>query len=384
MPSQHTWFDLEIAARSTWSAARNRSRMRRNRGGPVDLFLCIVDHFEPHLGRVADAVAHARLEEWLTQYPRIAGSHRDADGRTPAHSFFYPWDEFDPWEMERLAGLCAEGWGEIELHLHHADDTDAGLRAKIREALRAYRGSGALSSWSDGRPAFAFIHGNWALDNSRCENGRNFCGVNNELTVLMEEGCYADFTFPAWPNQAQPRLTNTIYYAVDDPARPKSHDRGTPARAGGVGPPGLLLVQGPLGPRLRRTARGLRPQMEDADLAHSRRYSTERLHGWVRTAIHVEGRPDRLFIKLHTHGCDDRNRPALLGKDLEALFRDAEAFYNDGRRYRLHYVTARQMFNVIKATGAGAPGEPEAARDWLLPPPFASVGQGQVEKRCAL
>src|SRR5439155_17963245 len=106
---------------------------------------------------------------------------------------------------------------EIELHLHHHDDTDATLRALLREALHTYRQHGALSAWPDGRLAFGFIHGNWALDNSRHDHGRNYCGVNNELTVLMEEGCYADFTFPAWQHTAQPRQTNSLYYAVDDP-----------------------------------------------------------------------------------------------------------------------------------------------------------------------
>ena len=51
-----------------------------------------------------------------------------------------------------------------------------------------YREHGALPSWPDGRPAFAFIHGNWALDNSRLENVRNYCGVNDELTILRETG----------------------------------------------------------------------------------------------------------------------------------------------------------------------------------------------------
>src|SRR5437764_446696 len=93
-----------------------------------------------------------------------------------------------------------------------------------REAGRRFR-PGVPAT---GRPAFGFIHGNWALDNCRVEGVRNFCGVNDELTVLAEEGCYADFTFPALFHLAQPRQSNSIYYAEDDPQRPKSHDRGVP------------------------------------------------------------------------------------------------------------------------------------------------------------
>ena len=39
-----------------------------------------------------------------------------------------------------------------------------------------------------GKPAFAFIHGNWALDNSRQDGGRNYCGVNSEIRLLRDLG----------------------------------------------------------------------------------------------------------------------------------------------------------------------------------------------------
>lgn len=380
------WFDIEIGLRTLADAGWRRvgPAARHARRGPVDVFLCIADHFEPQHGRPTTGVARARLEDWLRRYPRIAAGHRDADGRAPAHSFFYPWDEYDEWEFCRLSEMCAAGWGEIELHLHHQDDTPASLRRKVSGAVRLYREHGALSAWPDGRAAFGFIHGNWALDNSRCEHGRNYCGVNEELSLLAEQGCYADFTFPAWQQTAQPRQVNSIFYAVDDPDRPKSYDRGTPARAGRPGKGDLLLVQGPLAPCVRRMERGgLRPAMDDGDLASYRRYTPERLDRWVRTGIHVQGRPDRVFIKLHCHGAADRNRDVLLEEDLEALFSDAEARYNDGTRYRLHYLTAREMFNVIRATeeATGAAEDLMAARDWALPPPGA-VALG--ERRAAV
>ena len=97
----------------------------------------------------------------------------------------------------------------------------------LREAIRTYREHGCLTTWPDGRTAFGFVHGNWALDNSRILGGEDFCGVNDEITLLQEEGCYADFTFPAWQTISQPHRTNDIYYAIDDPAK----QAGTPFRA---------------------------------------------------------------------------------------------------------------------------------------------------------
>jgi len=358
------WFNAEIALRAGASLARTRPAVE----GPTDIFLALVDHYEPQVGQPTRDVARERVEDWLRRYPALADRHRDCEGRPATHSFFYPWDEYDDWECARISELCAGGWGELEVHLHHRDDTEETLRRKLKDAVAAFRGHGAFSTWPDGRPAWGFVHGNWALANSRHDGGRNYCGVNNEVALLQQEGCYADFTFPAWGHTAQPRRVNRIYYAQGDGLHPKSYETGEEARVGRTDTPGLLLVQGPLVPFLNRKGGRPRPGTDDGDLAHYHRYTPERLDRWIRAGIHLEGRPDRLFIKLHTHGAQDKNRAALLGEDLDALYGDAEARYNDGRRYRLHYVTARELFNVIKATEAGVE-DLTAARDWLLPPP---------------
>ena len=126
-----------------------------------------------------------------------------------------------------------------------------------------------------------------------------------------------------------------------------------------------MLIQGPLCAALR----GRRFIMDDADLAHYRRFGPKRLDRWVKCGIHVAGRPDRVFIKLHCHGAEDRNREALLGTDLDALFTDAESRYNDGQHYRLHYVSAREMFNIVKATEEGVEGDINRLRNHLINPP---------------
>ncbi len=373
-------FDIEITLRALRDVAGNSRRRRKSAeaggtSGPVDILFCMVDHYEPQVGGAAADVADRRLAAWLEKYPRIADRHRDADGRKPTHSFFYPWDEYRLAEMEPLQAMCSRGYGEIELHLHHRDDTEATLRAKIVDAIAEYRSRGALSCWPAGsgrmagKPAFGFIHGNWALDNSRQDNGRNYCGVNSEIRLLSDLGCYADFTFPAWQQTAQPRITNAIYYATDDPSAPKSHDCGIRARVGASERGDLLLVQGALVPYISRTPNGARPAMDDSDIAWSRRYEPARADRWIAAAIHVEGCGSRIFVKLHCHGAADKNSECMLGSDLETLFSDLEARYNDGVRWRLHYTTAREMFNVIRATELAPTLPVDDARDYLLKPP---------------
>jgi hypothetical protein len=46
-----------------------------------------------------------------------------------------------------------------------------------------------------------------------------------------------------------------------------------------------------------------------------------------------------------------------------------ESAYNDGRDYVLHYVSAREMYNIAKAAEAGKTGDPGRYRDYELPKP---------------
>src|SRR5205085_11509134 len=94
-----------------------------------------------------------------------------------------------------------------------------------------------------------------------------------------------------------------------------------------------------------------------------------RVDAWVSTDIHVAGRPEWVFVKVHTHGAADGNLAGLLGGGLEALYTDLEERYNDGRRWRLHYVSAREMYNLVKAAEAGATGNPSDCRDFAVAPP---------------
>jgi hypothetical protein len=338
--------------------------------GPRDLIFCFVDHYEPHVGKVDDGTARRRLEAWMSQYARIAARHRDSNGRIPGHSFFYPYDEMEPSELRDLAAFCAAGFGELEIHLHHLDDTSEGLREKLRAAVESWRAAGALGCWRrNEQPAFGFIHGNWALDNSRVEHGRNFCGVNDEITILAEEGCYADFTFPALCQMTQPRQANSIYYAADDPLRPKSHNHGVPVRSGEPATGDLIVIQGPL--CLRRQAGRLLPRAEDGDVTGDKLPTPERVDAWVRANICLPGQPGWVFVKVHTHGATDRNLSALLGGGFDDLFNDLEQRYNNGRDWRLHYVTAREMFNIVKAAEVGLSGNPDDYRDFAVTPPDA-------------
>ena len=123
-----------------------------------------------------------------------------------------------------LATQVREGYFDFEIHLHHDNDTETSLRQKLVGFKKTlFHRHGLLrKDPSMAEIIHGFIHGNWALDNSR-RDGR-LCGVNNELIVLKETGCYADFTFPSAPSDTQTAKINSLYYATDDPEKPKSHN----------------------------------------------------------------------------------------------------------------------------------------------------------------
>jgi hypothetical protein len=333
-------------------------------GEPVHLLLCLADHYEPKLGRVPPAQAGARVARWIREYPVHFGGFRDSDGRPPRHTFFYPVEEYEPEYLDALTALCRAGFGEVEVHLHHDHDTADGLREKL-EAFKTVLDErhGLLSRRRDtGELGYGFIHGNWALDNSL--PGGRWCGVNNELDVLRETGCYADFTLPAAPSQAQTRKINSIYYAVDDPDRPKSHNWGPDVGAGPAPANGLMLVQGPLLLDWGRRKWGLTPRVENACLQGSQPPSADRLRLWLKARVQVRGRPDWFFVKLHTHGAKEANLGVLLGEPMVRFHAALAELAGHDPNFQFHYVTAREMYNLARAAEAGWGGSVAEALDF--------------------
>jgi hypothetical protein len=347
-------------------------------GEEVHLLLCVADHYEPGEDRAPPDVARARVAHWLREYPRRLGDFRDSDGRPPRHTFFYPLEQYDPACVDLLAELCAAGYGEVEVHLHHDRDTAENLRARLLEfkELLALRHGLLARHPQTGEVVYGFIHGNWCLDNSR-RDGR-LCGVNNELDVLRETGCYADFTLPSAPHETQTRKVNSLYYAVDDPARPRSHDWGTDVGAGPPPPDSLLLIQGPLVFDWGRRKWGLVPRIENGCLQPSQPPDLGRLPLWLRARVQVPRRPDWFFVKLHAHGARQDSRDVLLGEPMARFHRDLARHAATTPGFLYHYVTARELFNLVKAAEAGWTGSVAGARDWLLRFPASEACQGPV------
>lgn len=356
-----------IKGSNIWLPAYVRQkRWKASPGKVTDILLGVCDHFEP-FHHADKKTAMERLSRWKKRWPELINNFIDADGIRPRHSFFYPIEQYDADVLNEIGDICQLSGGEVEIHLHHKDDTAQTLRALLEQGIADFRKHNLLSSDAKGNARYGFIHGNWCLDNSH-PLGRN-CGVSNELSVLRQTGCYADFTMPSAPHPTQTRTINSLYYGLDTP-EPKSHDFGIAVSAGGntarhrEDPNHLLLVQGPLGLNWARRKFGILPRIENADITGANPPRADRMHVWLQSGIRVENQPNWLFVKLHTHGAISPNSDMILGDPMKRFHEHLMANYKNDR-FRIHYVTAREMVNILHAAEDGKQGNPGEYRDYL-------------------
>ncbi len=366
-----TLWALRRKGMERWLVSYLRTTRKRGAptpGQPVHVLLCVADHHEPKWDQPSPEVAWERVARWLREYPQQFGRFRDSDGRPPQHTFFFPLEEYEARHLDALAELCHAGFGEVEVHLHHDNDAAEGLREKLLwfKQVLSERHQLLSRDRATGEVRYGFIHGNWALDNSR-PDGR-WCGVNNELDVLRETGCYADFTMPSSPDPGQTRKINSIYYAWDDPKRPFSHDWGVDAGAGTGFDDALLLIQGPLLLNWSDRKWGGIPRIENGCLQANQPATLKRLELWLRARVQVPTRPDWFFVKLHTHGAPEHNARVLLGDPTARFHADLARRAQADPDFHYHYVTAREMYNLVRAAEAGWSGSVAEARDYQLAP----------------
>ena len=379
---------------SRWLPGYFWQRLVRHRPrGRAHLILALADHFEPAIvpedgrARAPYSEQERRLQRWSQEYPSRFGDYRDADGRPLVHTYFYPAEQYDQPLVSQLAEHCRAGWGEIEIHLHHgveAPDTAENTRRQLIEFRdRLAQEHDCLSYHGEStRPCYGFVHGNFALANS---NHGRACGVDSEMQILAETGCYADFTLPAGTfHRAQTSKINSIYECAGPLAEQAPHRKGRDLARGRAPQVFPLVVQGPLMLGFDRRRASRRLSIDNAALTGSNPASLRRLSLWKRAAISVKDRPDWLFIKLHTHGMDPRHEEANLGSAMQKFVRELTSGA-EKRKEILHFVTAREMVNIILAACDGKEGNPGEYRDYQFKRvrPQAT-GARELEKSAAL
>lgn len=347
---------------------------RRISPGKLHLIIALADHFEPAIvpengrARAPFSEQMRRVEQWCSQYPKAISSWRDHDGFPLVHTYFYPAEQYDCGLVERLAEHCHDGWGEIEVHLHHGPEGPASaaetceVLLMFRDALVNDHGCLSLMEGSD-QPRYAFVHGNFALANAAHGYG---CSLDGEMQILADTGCYADFTLPAAAfHPAQIAKVNSVYECGLPLHTRAPHRKGKDLEVGHAPEIFPLNIQGPLMLDFDRRARNRIGRIDNAALTGANPPSMCRLQLWKKAAVHVRNRPDWLFIKLHTHSMDPSQRESVIGAPMQRFL--AELLQeSDNRNEEIHFVTAREMVNIILAACDGREGNPAEYRDYRL------------------
>jgi hypothetical protein len=305
------------------------------------IWLTIADHYEPMWQHADLRTAQSRVALWRSAWPAIARRCKhDSIGKAPRYTFFFPEEEYHSTLIEPLAEMVRSGVADVEVHLHHDGEGRQNFIDRVTNFCKVLHREHGLLRERNGKMAFGFIHGNWALDNS-LPDGR-WCGLNDEILLLRDLGCYADFTMPSGDSPTQAHLVNTIYYCNDNPNRPKSYDDGVPVTPGSDVDGDLLIIPGPLGIRWRD--RWL-PRLETGELAIGNLATPYRVRRWVELAPRIGADS---FIKLYTHGAQERNSSVLLRGGLEAAI---TLLIEEARRRNcsVYFVSAWQMYLAIDA-----------------------------------
>ncbi len=353
--------------------SRTKSFLQQNAFEKKHIIFTIANHFEPSWSANGGLLPLEKREKRLSDYYKLAKnigeSLQDSDGTKFRHTNFYPAEQYHAPILEKLAEMQYEGLGEVEIHLHHGvekPDTAENLRKSLVEFRDLLAEKHQCLSRLDGvgSPMWAFIHGNLALGNS-C--GGNFCGVDEEIQILAETGCYVDMTLPSAPEQAQVPMLNQIYEIGLPLNEAVPHRKGKKVEVGGKSPLLPLIFTGPLVFNWTRKFKGFPlPRIDDGALAGNQVSDMSRLRRWMGANVTVQGRSNWVFIKLYCHGFFDEDQSACIGEDAKRFFGEIIENGEKTGDYKVHFATAREAFNMVSAAIDRKNGSPNQYRDYRL------------------
>jgi hypothetical protein len=351
---------------------RESLRQLENAGGLRHLILLVANHFEPswnEQGLPMDwSTQRSRLDDWCRQARFIGNAVHDSEGTPFRHTYFFPGEQYHRRLLEGLAELQSERLGEVEIHLHHGvkhPDNALNLKRVLEEFRDILAQEHRCLSQLHGtkQPMYGFVHGNLALANS---SGGRFCGVDSEMQVLAETGCYADFTLPSAPDRSQVRRINAIYECGRSLRERRPHRTGQNLHVHHT-PVLPVLFAGPLVFDWAGSWQHFRmPRIEDGVLSAKRPPSINRFRNWLRAGIGIRGRPDWCFVKLYCHGFFDQDQPAMIGDSMRRFLDEMLELAERSNELKVHFATAREAFNMAMAAVDAQPGEPGHYRDYKL------------------
>ncbi len=351
---------------SQWLRGAIGNQLVDDNEGPIDFIISVANHFEPRVSTLGLKSAVETVKKWCKDLESIPA--KDFDGCPFKHTYYFPAEQYTPELLAPLESHCRKGFGEVEIHLHHGierpDDAD-NLKKQLETFKENLRFHGFLSYDANDlhrMPRYCFVHGNWALANSA--RGK-FCGVDNEMEILAETGCYMDCTLPSAPDAAQVKKINSIYECGFPLGRAVPHRDGRDLAVGCKEPIFPFLLQGPLLINWKCSKKRMYcPSIENGVIHDYSPPTIARFRLWASANVHVKGRPNWIFIKLHTHSLQNDHANSARGPIMEQFLHDVDRLFNDRINSRLHFTTSRESANMILAALDGKAGNPGNYRNY--------------------
>ena len=114
------------------------------------------------------------------------------------------------------------------------------------------------------------------------------------------------------------------------------------------------MVQGTIGLDWYARRMGFLPRTENSDIHTEFVPNWNRFQRWISTGVHVEGNPNWVFVKTHTHGC----KPGNIDLWLSSTTREYHQTVADGMaqfpNLKYYYVTAWEMAQLVHQAENGA------------------------------
>ncbi|MDG2013605.1 MAG: hypothetical protein P8J33_08875, partial [Pirellulaceae bacterium] len=118
----------------------------------------------------------------------------------------------------------------------------------------------------------------------------------------------------------------------------------------------LLIFQGP-------SALSWNGDIEYGAIENDPRFEPGRISKWIDANIHVHGRPEWVFVKVYSHGAQSQD--VVLAHDMDWMLASLREECKQ-REIKLHFMSGREAFNVIKSAEDGKQGNPEDYRDYRI------------------
>lgn len=347
------------------------------------------DHWEPWAGGIND-VTLSRVDEFLRQAKQspfvnkmtlfylVGASYRlnpDAGDADAEIIQTIPRSALQQTQAREIIGRIRDQTSvEFQVHLHHehlvGNDGDMNelhravksrtdpkkderrLHFLLRSQLETARhDTGApLTKW-------AFVHGLWALNGS----DRTVCQIDNEMEILMEHGCWGDFTFPAGRYHCDPGALEQPYTcrpfrapkAYDDPrCEPIAVDVG----AGAIRDNRFLIWNS-------------KAKHDVCSLDYYTPINVSRLKqadhiafSWLSNCPVID---NVLYVKTHAHSMDARyfdgsNRVPLASPDIEAILGLVQRACA-GAKVELKLATVDEVYGALRELDSRPDDTPHSA-----------------------